>query len=138
MNHPLLNLEKPQSEKLRPYAETVMVGLAAVGIGILLGIWVAAPALTGAASVASDPAMRSIPMSYNDMIARPDPFPYRTATPAFDTGGRIDYAAAAKARAQAEYGGRVATGDDATDPWDRQTRRTSSRGYVPDRHSGIH
>jgi hypothetical protein len=133
MNDPLLNLERP-----KPYSEIVMVGLAAVGIGILLGIWVAAPALTGTASAVSDPTMRSIPMSYNDMMAQPDPFPYRTATPAFDSGGRIDYAAAAKARAQAEYGGRLATGDDATDPWDRQTRRTSPRSYVPDRHSGIH
>jgi hypothetical protein len=132
MNDPLLNLEKP-----KPYSETVMIGLAAVGIGILLGIWVAGPALTGTATVASDPTMRSIPMSYNDMIGRPDPHPYRTATPAFDTG-RVDYAAAAKARAQAETSGQAATRDNATDPWDRQTGRAASRSYVPDRHSGIH
>src|SRR5215212_2165147 len=124
MNDPLLNLEKP-----KPYTEPVMMGLAAIGIGILLGIWVAAPALTGTVNVASDPTMRSIPMSYNDMIARPDPFPYRTATPAFDTGGRIDYAAVAKARAQAEYSERVAGRGDGTDGWDRQGGRTSSRSY---------
>ena len=132
MNDPLLNLEKP-----KPYSETVMIGLAAIGIGILLGVWVAAPALTGTASVASDPTTR-IPLTYNDMIARPDPFPYRTATPAFDTGGRIDYAALAKARAQAEYSGQAIARDDATDSWNRQTGRTSWRSYVPDRHSGIH
>jgi hypothetical protein len=132
MNHLLLNPEKP-----KPYSEIVMVCLAAVGIGILLGIWVAAPALTGSGtSVALDP--RSIPMSYNDMIARPDPFPYRTATPTFDTSGRIDYAALAKARAQAEHSGRAAGRDDVTGPSDRQTGRTSWRSYVPDRHSGIH
>jgi hypothetical protein len=130
MNDPLLNLEKP-----KPYSETVMIGLAAIGIGILLGIWVAAPALTGTASVASDPTMRSIPLSYNDMIGRPDPLPYRTATPALDTNGRIDYAALAKARAQAEYSGQADARDDMSD---RQTRRTSWRSYVPDRHSGIH
>lgn len=131
MNDPLLNLEKP-----RPYAEAVMIGLAAVGIGILLGIWVAGPALTGTATVASDPTMRSIPMSYSEMIARPDPPPYRTATLAFDTGGRIDYAVAAKARAQFEYG-RVAASDESS--WKQQTAgRAPSRSYVPDRHSGIH
>jgi hypothetical protein len=128
MNDPLLNLEKP-----KPYTETVMIGLAAVGIGILLGIWVAAPALTGTATEASNWAMRTIPMSYNDMIARPDPHPYRTATPSFDAGGRIDYAAAAKARAQAETSGQTTTRDGAADPWDRQNGRSVSRSY--DRHS---
>jgi hypothetical protein len=131
MNHALLNLTKP-----KPYTEPVMFGLAAVGIGILLGIWVAAPALTGSGtSVALDPTQRSISMSYNDMMARPDPFPYRVASPSFNTGGQIDYAAAAKARAQAETTGRGAAGDDATDPWDRQTTGRASRSYVPDRHS---
>jgi hypothetical protein len=134
MNHLLLNLEKP-----KPYSEPVMIGLAAVGIGILLGIWVAAPAMTGSGtSVALDPMLRSIPMSYNDMMTRPDPFPYRTASPTFDTSGRIDYAALAKARAQAEYSGRAVGRDDMTGPPDRQTGRTSWRSYVPDRHSGIH
>jgi hypothetical protein len=129
MDGPLLNLEKP-----KPFAEPVMIGLAAVGLGILLGIWVAGPALTGTGTVvASDPITRSIPMSYNDMMARPDPFAYRSATPSFDTGGRIDYAAAAKARAQAETTGQASTRDNAADPWDRQTGRSASRNY--DRHS---
>ena len=132
MNDPQLNLEKP-----KPHAEAVMIGLAAVGIGLLLGIWVAGPALTGTATVASDPTLRSIPMSYNEMIARPDPAPYRTATLNFGTGG-IDYAAAAKARARSETNGQAATRDDATDPWGQQTGRASSRSYAPDRHSGIH
>ena len=137
MNAPLLNDETLiDLKRPKPYAEAIMVGLAAVGIGILLSIWVAGPALTGAATVASDWTSRSIPMSYNDMIARPDPPPYRTATLAFDTGGRIDYAVAAKARAQYEYV-RVAVSDES--PWSQQTTgRASSRSYVPDRHSGIH
>jgi len=126
--NPLLNLEKK-----KPYSEPVMIGLAAVGIGILLGIWVAAPTLTGTTTEASNWAMRTIPMSYNDMIARPDPHPYRIATPSFDTGGRIDYAAAAKARAQAETSGQAVSREGATDPSDRQTGRAASRSY--DRHS---
>jgi hypothetical protein len=134
MNAPLLNNDPLIDLKKRnPYAEVAMIGLGAVGIGILVGIWVVGPALTGTASVASDWATRSIPMSYNDMMARPDPPPYRTATLAFDTGGRIDYAVAAKARAQFEYG-RVAVGDEAQ----QTTGRASSRSYIPDRHSGIH
>ena len=120
-------------KKRNPYAEAVMAGLAAVGIGILVGIWVVGPALTGTAKVASDPTMRSWTMSYKDMIERPDPPPYRTATLAFDTGGRIDYAVAAKARAQFEYG-RVAVSDENQ----QTTGRAPSRSYVPDRHSGIH
>jgi len=129
MDSPLLNLEKP-----KPHAEAAMLGLAAVGIGILLGIWIAGPALTGSGpSVALDPTQRSIPMSYNDMMARPDPFPYRVASPSFNPGGQIDYAAAAKARAQAET-----SGQGTTDPWDRQTGRTPSRSTIFDRHSGVH
>ena len=120
----MLNPEKP-----KPHAEAVMVGLAAVGIGILLGIWVAGPALTGTGTVASDRSMRSWAMSYQDMIARPDPPPYRTATLAFDAGGRIDYAAAAKAGAKFEYG-RVA--DDDTG---RQTTGRAPRNPFADRHA---
>src|SRR5882724_3587465 len=129
MNLALINPAKP-----KPYTEPVMLGLAAVGIGILLGIWVAGPALTGSGtSVALDPMIRTIPMSYNDMMARPDLLPYRTATPSFDTNGQIDYAAAAKARARAQDGP-AASRDDATDPWDRQTTgRAPSRSYMPDR-----
>ena len=137
MNTPHLNSDPVDLKKSRPYAEATMIGLAAVGIGILVGIWVVGPALTGTGTVASDwTATRSIPMSYNDMIARPDPLPYRTATLAFDNGSRVDYAIAAKARAKSEYG-RVAVSDET--PWNEQTTgRASSRSYAPDRHSGIH
>src|SRR6185295_13384476 len=87
----------------KPYAELAMLGLAAIGIGILAGIWIGGPALTGdGTKLASDPVSRWVPMSYNDMVSRPDPSPYRSATPSFDSSGQIDYAASAKARALAE------------------------------------
>jgi hypothetical protein len=68
------------------------------------------------------------------MISRPDPSPYRSATPAFDGSGQIDYAASAKARAQAETNGQRAADD-----WDRpiserQSGRAVSRSYL-DRHA---
>jgi hypothetical protein len=67
------------------------------------------------------------------MIARPDPFPYRTPTPAIEQA-ETNYAAAAKQRAQSEYGGGHYTEDASpADPW--QSRRSRSRSYVPDRHA---
>ena len=119
----------------KPYAELVMMGLATIGIGILAGIWIAGPAMTGTGnSLASDPLTRWIPPTYGEMISRPDPSPYRTATPNFDTSGQPDYAAAAKARAQAGT-----TGQSTRDDWDRsiserQSGRAISRSYL-DRHA---
>jgi hypothetical protein len=112
-----------------------MLGLAAIGIGILAGIWIGGPALTGdGTKLASDPVTRWAPMSYSEMMQRPDPSPYRSATPAFSASGQIDYAAAAKARAQAET-----SGQGARDDWDRtiserQSGRATSRSYM-DRHA---
>ena len=119
----------------KPYAELAMLGLALVGIGILAGIWVGGPALTGdGTKLASDLVERWIPMSYHEIISRPDPSPYRSATPAFDTKGQIDYATSAKTRAQAETNGQ-GTRDD----WDRSiSERQSGRGFSHsylDRHA---
>jgi hypothetical protein len=132
MPAPVFSKREPRP---KPYAEFVMLGLAAIGIGILAGIWIGGPALTGdGTKLASDPVSRWVPMSYNEMISRPDPSPYRAATPAFDTTGQIDYAASAKARAQAET-----SGQSARDDWDRpiserQSGRAPSRSTT-DRHA---
>ncbi len=84
----------------KPYAELVMVGLAAIGIGILAGIWIAGPALTGSGNgLAADPVARWMPPTYGEMISRPDPPPYRTGTPNFEPCRQIQYARSAKARA---------------------------------------
>jgi hypothetical protein len=73
------------------------------------------------------------PLSYEQMLARPDPFPYRTATPVVEQAP-TGYAATAKQRAQSEYGGHYA-GDSypADDPW--RSQRGRSRASVPDRHA---
>ena len=117
----------------KPYAEIAMLGLAAIGIGILAGIWIGGPALTGDGNRhASDPVSRWVPLTYGEMISRPDPSPYRSATPTFDAGGQIDYAASAKARAQAET-----SGQGARDDWDRpmSERQTGRATRTPDRHA---
>lgn len=124
----------------KPYAEFAMLSLAAIGIGILAGIWIGGPALTGDGNRhASDPVTRWVPMTYGEMISRPDPSPYRSATPDFDTSGQIDYAASAKARAQAETRGAETSGQSLRDDWDRPISERQSgraaRSYMPDRHS---
>ena len=112
-----------------------MLGLAAIGIGILAGVWIGGPALTGDGTrLASDPVTRWIPMSYNEMIQRPDPSPYRSATPTFDTSGQIDYAASAKARAQAETRGQSARDDGDRPISEQQSGRAASRSTM-DRHA---
>jgi hypothetical protein len=118
-------------DKRKPRAEPLMVAIAAVSIGMFAGTWIIGP------SVSSDSTSKErgteAPMTYEQMIARPDPFPYRTATPAFEQQAPTGYAAIAKERAQSEYGGRVADSD-AGDPW-QSLRGRSSRSTMPDRHA---
>jgi hypothetical protein len=75
------------------------------------------------------------------MAALPDPFPYRTPTPAFDASGAPGYAAAAKEKAQAELGGQPSAEDASRDAYaSDQTgsvRRAPSRYRTPDRHTGV-
>lgn len=87
-------------------AEPYMAAMAAIAAGMFVGAWVIGPAVTRDSPGTPAPAARDRP-SFEDMVARPDPSPYRTATPAFDMAAP-NYAAAAKEKAQAETGGRTA------------------------------
>ena len=85
-------------------AEPLMAAMAAVAVGMFVGTWIIGPAITHdspepSASVAKERT------TFEEMVSRPDPFPYRAPTPAFDTAGQPSYAAAAKEKAQAEAGG---------------------------------
>jgi hypothetical protein len=95
-------------------SEPWLAAMAAVAIGMFAGAWLIGPAITAHGSRApnSDVATQATPerTSFDDMISRPDPSPYRAATPAFDLNGSPHYAAAAKEKAQAELGGQP--GDD--------------------------
>ena len=87
-------------------SEPLIAAMAAIAIGMFIGTWVIGPALTRNAPEESAPAARGR-TSFEDMVSRPDPNPYRAATPAFDVSGPPSYGAAAreKARAQLSNGG---------------------------------
>ena len=117
-------------------SEPGLAALAAIAVGMFVGTWVIGPAVTrDNAGTTSPPTTQERP-TFEDMVARPDPSPYRAATPAFDTAGPPHYGAVARARAQAELGGRVADyGDSAPAPEYRREYRASSRNYQAfDRH----
>ena len=70
-------------DKGKPRAEPLMVAIAAVSIGMFAGTWIIGPSVS-VGLVFQGARDGEAPMTYEQMIARPDPFPYRTATPAFD------------------------------------------------------
>jgi hypothetical protein len=92
-------------------AEPYMAAMAVVAVSMFVGAWVIGPAITRNTTDVS-PAVSEARPTTSEMIARPDPFPYRSPTPAFDTSGPPSYAAAAKQKAQAEVDGRGAYDDD--------------------------
>jgi len=91
-------------------SEPLIAAMAAVAVGMFVGTWILGPALTHnspeAVPAAAAPQERT---TFEAMVARPDPMPYRAPTPVFDTAGQPTYAAAAKEKAQAELGGQVDT-----------------------------
>jgi hypothetical protein len=90
--------------------------------------------MVSAGSASKERNAPETPLSYEQMIARPDPFPYRTPTPVVEQPSQTNYAAAAKQRAQSEHGGHYAEDAYPADPW--QNRRSSRwRSVMPDRHA---
>ena len=119
--------------KLSTYrSEPVMAAIAAIAVGMFVGTWVIGPAITHTSPVAPPPAAQER-TSFQDMVARPDPPPYRAATPAFEMAAP-NYAAAAKEKALAEVSGAPAA-DPEFAPEAQAPARTSSRNYRAfDRH----
>jgi hypothetical protein len=113
-------------------SEPLMAAMAAIAVGMFVGTWVIGPAIThGSAEAPAQTAQERT--TFEDMVARPDPMPYRAATPAFDMSGPPNYAAVAKEKAQAELGGQVDNESVAEAP--RPYRSWSSRNYPRfDRH----
>jgi hypothetical protein len=113
-------------------SEPILAAMAAIAVGMFVGTWVIGPAITR--DSAEPPAQTSQGRTtFEEMVARPDPMPYRAPTPSFDTSGPPAYAAAAKEKAQAESGGQ--TVDDGYVPDASRTYRSSSRNYRSfDRH----
>src|SRR5690349_9797579 len=98
--HHLLQAQTVRSEPL-------MAAMAAVAVGMFVGTWILGPALTHDTPDAPAPAAQQERTTFEAMVARPDPMPYRAPTPVFDTAGQPSYGAAAKEKAQAELGGQV-------------------------------
>ena len=111
--------------------EAVAIAIAAIGVGMAIGTWVIGPLVTrGSADRHADMSGRA---SFEEMTARPDPFPYRTPTPEFDMSGAPSYAAAAKEKALAELGGQPSD-DDAWQAENQTGRHRSNWRYrLPDR-----
>jgi hypothetical protein len=81
--------------------------LAAVALGGWLGNWVIGPAVSN--DRVDRPPLPSAKLEramIDAMSARPDPSPYRTATPKFEVKDAPDYSAFAKTKAQAAIGPR--------------------------------
>jgi hypothetical protein len=114
--------------------EAVAVAIAAIGVGMAIGTWVIGPLVSRGDVIR--PMEISERASFEKMAALPDPFPFRTPTPEFDTSGAPNYAAAAKEKALAEVGDQPP--DD--EGWGEQRSRGNSsrprgRTRTPDRHS---
>jgi hypothetical protein len=112
-------------------SEPWLAAMAAVAIGMFAGAWLIGPAITRHNSDVPPQATQER-TSFDDMISRPDPSPYRAATPAFDVNGAPHYAAAAKEKAQAELGGQPSDDEAPAEP----ARYPRSRGNYQafDRH----
>src|SRR5215831_9148931 len=98
--------------KYRPQPEPWLNAMAAVAIGMFVGCWIIGPTLTRDSGVVARASTKAEPMSYEAMLAQPDPFPYRTPTPQFEDTGPTHYAEAARDKARATIGRRTAA-----DPW---------------------
>jgi hypothetical protein len=112
-------------DKGKPRAEPLMVAIAALAFGMFAGTWIIGPSVSGG-SYSKERTTAEEPLTYEQMIARPDPFPYRTATPA------LPQAPAGPAPMVRE---RMAEADD---PWQSQRSRWSRATRMPDRHTAVH
>jgi hypothetical protein len=112
-------------------SEPLLAAMAAVAVGMFVGTWVIGPVMTRDSGDAPAPAAQER-TSFEAMVARPDPLPYRAATPAFELSGAPSYAAAAKEKAQAEAGGQIVDNDAV--PEAPSYSRLPSRSRLPDRH----
>jgi len=114
-------------------SEPLIAAMAAVAVGMFIGTWILGPALTHNNPEASAPTAQQERTTFEAMVARPDPMPYRAPTPVFDTAGQPTYAATAKEKAQAELSGQV--DPDAPVEAPSYSMRSSSRAYRAfDRH----
>ena len=120
--------------------------MAAIAVGMFIGHWVIAPAISN--GTPEHEPLRSSTLDrklIEEAATRPDPSPYRTPTPAFDIANAPNHAAAAKQAAQAMYGGRgvadntaMVSEPEAFGELREQTPAPQpSRARTSDRHTGV-
>jgi hypothetical protein len=114
-------------------SEPLLAAMAAIAVGMFVGTWVIGPAITRDSAEAVAPAAQQR-TTFAELMARPDPMPYRAPTPAFDTSGPPSYAAAAKQKAQAELGGQQTVDDESIPEAPRASRWSSRNTRSFDRH----
>ncbi len=133
MSSPLEILQKHKLPR-----EPMIAALALVAAGMFAGTWIIGPAVS-TDSARAELSEKTAALTFDEMKARPDPFPYRTATPQFDTGGTPNYAAVAKQNARA--GGSDHATDGSASPWgsfgerDGGDRRPAYNYRVRDQHA---
>jgi hypothetical protein len=113
-------------DKGKPRAEPLMVAIAALAFGMFAGTWIIGPSVSGG-SYSKERTTTEEPLTYEQMIARPDPFPYRTATPALPQQAATSPAPIVRERMA-----------EADDPWQSQRSRWSRATRMPDRHTAVH
>ena len=113
-------------DKGKPRAEPLMVAIAALAFGMFAGTWIIGPSVSGG-SYSKERTTTEEPLTYEQMIARPDPFPYRTPTPAFPQQAATSPAPIVRERMA-----------EADDPWQSQRSRWSRATCMPDRHTAVH
>lgn len=113
-------------------SEPLLAAMAAIAIGMFVGTWVLGPLATRTSEPAAPQTRERV--SFDAMLSRPDPSPYRAATPAFDNSNAPNYAAMAKQRAQAGLGDDIA--DDGSASQQQPGFFSSRRANYPtyDRH----
>lgn len=113
-------------------SEPLMAAMAAIAVGMFVGNWIIGPAITHNSPEATAPVAQQERTTFEDMVARPDPPPYRSPTPTFSMAGQPSSAAAAKEKAQAELGAPVDPEAMAEEPSYPVRSSRSSRAF--DRH----
>jgi hypothetical protein len=119
-------------------SEPYMAAMAVIAVGMFIGAWVIGPAITREPEAPAAPAQEQAqnqppaqqqPLSYQAMLSRPDPSPYRAPTPNFGSQGAPNYAEAAREKARAGLGGE-------DEPVAENPRRYRASRYYPsfDRH----
>ena len=63
-------------------SEPLLAAMAAIAVGMFVGTWVIGPAITRDSAEAPAPAAQER-TTFEDMVARPDPMPYRAADAGF-------------------------------------------------------